>query len=189
MEDFKLYFATGWEHIISLDAIDHLLFIFALGAIYSIKHIKQVAILVTAFTIGHSITLALSTFDVIQFNSNWVEFLIPVTICLTAATNIIKRTLNNISIHYGIALCFGLIHGMGFANTIRFMLAKGQAITIPLFSFNLGLEVGQLIVVFVILGLHWFFVEGNRLQRKYWVASISIFTFFWGAWLAWQRIP
>ena len=78
---------------------------------------------------------------------------------------------------------------MGFANTIRFMLAKGQAITIPLFSFNLGLEVGQLIVVFVILGLHWFFVEGNRLQRKYWVASISIFTFFWGAWLAWQRIP
>lgn len=189
MGDFKLYFGTGWEHIISLDATDHLLFILALGAVYSLRHIKQVAILVTAFTIGHSVTLALSAFDIIRFSTAWVEFLIPVTICITAASNMIKRTAQNMGVHYVLALGFGLIHGMGFANTIRFMLAKGQTIALPLFSFNLGLEAGQLLVVGIILGTHWVVVEKGKRKQSHWIGVISLLTFIWGAWLAINRIP
>ena len=77
MDNFTFYFGIGWEHIISLDALDHLLFILVLSAIYLVENWKKVLILVTAFTIGHSVTLVLSTLDIIRFNSAWVEFLIP----------------------------------------------------------------------------------------------------------------
>ncbi|HQV55410.1 MAG TPA: HupE/UreJ family protein, partial [Chitinophagaceae bacterium] len=83
MQDFGFYFEIGWEHIISQNALDHQLFIAAIAAIYLLKDWKQVLILVTAFTIGHSVTLALSVFDVIRFSSSWVEFLIPCTIIIT----------------------------------------------------------------------------------------------------------
>ena len=90
MPDFVFYFGLGWHHIISLDALDHQLFILALASVYTFKNIKQVLILVTAFTIGHSLTLALSVLDIIRFSSKWVEFLIPCTIFITALNNIIQ---------------------------------------------------------------------------------------------------
>ena len=112
------------------NALDHQLFIAALAAIYLIKDWKQVLILVTAFTIGHSVTLALSVFDVIRFSSSWVEFLIPCTIIITALSNFFQKkfTAKSIRINYFLALTFGLIHGMGFANSIRFILADDQGI-------------------------------------------------------------
>src|SRR3978361_652294 len=90
MSDFAFYFKMGWQHIISADALDHQLFILALACVYSIRDIKQVLILVTAFTIGHSLTLALSVLDIIRFSSKWVEFLIPCTIFITALNNVLR---------------------------------------------------------------------------------------------------
>ena len=98
MNDVGFYFRIGWEHIISWDALDHLLFIAALAAIYLLKDWKQVLILITAFTIGHSLTLALSVFDIIRFNSKWEEFLIPCTIIVTAFSNLFQKKFTTQSI-------------------------------------------------------------------------------------------
>src|SRR5476649_2637916 len=111
MSDFAFYFKLGWEHIISKDALDHQLFILALACVYTIGDIRRVLILVTAFTIGHSLTLALSVYDIIRFSSKWVEFLIPCTIFVTALNNILLIDKKNVSarINYYLALGFGLI--------------------------------------------------------------------------------
>src|SRR5476649_420565 len=110
MSDFAFYFKLGWEHIISKDALDHQLFILALACVYTIKDIRKVLILVTAFTIGHSLTLALSVYDVIRFPSKWVEFLIPCTIFITALNNLFQVNYADKSakINYYLALSFGL---------------------------------------------------------------------------------
>ncbi|WP_276504634.1 HupE/UreJ family protein [Terrimonas pollutisoli] len=191
MGDFGFYFRLGWEHIISLDALDHQLFIAALAAIYLLKDWKQVLLLVTAFTIGHSLTLALSVFDIIRFPSNWVEFLIPVTIVITAISNLFQKkfTERSIRINYFLALFFGLIHGMGFANSIRFMLAKDQNIGWGLFGFNAGLEVGQIVVVLILLIAAHLIVNLSRVNRKDWVIFLSASVFSLALKIALERIP
>jgi len=175
MNDFSFYFSLGWAHIISIDALDHLLFILALTATYQLNDWKKVLILVTAFTIGHSTTLVLSSFDIIRFSSKWVEFLIPLTIVITGLLNFNQpeKNTNRQWLNYTIALFFGLIHGMGFANTIRVMLASSQSITIPLLGFNLGLEAGQIVVVTFILLMAWLLVTKARLNRKIWINLLS----------------
>lgn len=191
MSDFSFYFGIGWQHIMSWDALDHLLFIAALSAIYLLRDWKQVLILVTAFTIGHSLTLAMSVLDIIRFPSNWVEFLIPCTIVFTAASNLFQRsfTTRSIRINYLLALLFGLIHGMGFANTIRFMLAGDQNITIPLLSFNLGLEAGQIVVVLILLLFAHLVVTVLKINRREWVIFLSAATLSLALKLALERIP
>ena len=191
MNDFTFYFALGWQHIISWDASDHILFIIALAAIYLIGNWKQVLILVTAFTIGHSLTLALSVYDIIRVNSSWVEFLIPVTIMTTAAFNLLQKNFSpgSLKLNYFLALFFGLIHGLGFANTIRFMLAKSQAIGLPLFSFNVGLEAGQIVIVFLILTFSFLFVNMAGWPRKWWVWTLSGIAFCFGLYMALTRWP
>jgi len=179
MNDLAFYFTEGWHHIISLDALDHQLFILALSAIYLLKDWKQVLVLVTAFTIGHSLTLALSVYDVLRINSDWVEFLIPCTIMITAVFNLFQKNFDkkSLRLNYFLALFFGLIHGMGFANTIRFMLAKDQKIGWSLFGFNVGLEAGQIIVVSIILLLSYLIVDKLRLKRRWWVIALSAIAF------------
>jgi hypothetical protein len=179
MNDLAFYFQEGWHHIISLDALDHQLFILALSAIYLIKDWKQVLVLVTAFTIGHSLTLALSVYDLIRINSNWVEFLIPCTIMITAVFNFFQKNFDekSLRLNYFLALFFGLIHGMGFANTIRFMLASDQKIGWSLFGFNVGLEAGQIAVVSIILLLSYLFVNRLHLKRRWWVLILSSIAF------------
>ena len=191
MNDFVFYFKTGWSHIISWDALDHLLFITALTAIYTMLNWKNVLVLVTAFTIGHSLTLALSVYDVIRFNEKWVEFLIPCTIVFTGVINLIPKKLNEspFKTNYLIALLFGLIHGMGFANTIRFMLAKNQDIVVPLISFNFGLEVGQIVVVSIVLLTCYFWVNKIGLSRKWWIGTLSVFAISIAVSMAAQRWP
>ena len=157
MQDFLLYFEIGWQHIMSFEAADHLLYILSLIALYPFNAVKKILVLITAFTIGHSLTLILSIVNFIHFNSDWVEFLIPLTILFTAVFNIYQqKTLRSnkwIMLNYFLALAFGVIHGMGFANSIRFMLADTQGITFPLFSFNVGLEAAQIAVVVIMLML------------------------------------
>ncbi|MDC8098566.1 HupE/UreJ family protein [Chryseobacterium rhizosphaerae] len=191
MQDFLFYLNLGWEHIISLDALDHQLFVLALIAVYSYKDWKKILILVTAFTIGHSITLALSILDVFRVPSDWVEFLIPLTIVLTSLDNIImknqKQTL--MRANYYLALIFGLIHGMGFANTARVMIAKSQGITVPLLGFNIGLELGQIVIVFIILIILFILLKILKVNKKDWVLFVSSGVFALSLKMALERIP
>lgn len=191
MQDFLFYLQLGWEHIISKDALDHQLFILALIAIFSFRDWKKVLILVTAFTIGHSLTLVLSALDVFRFSSDWVEFLIPCTIVFTALDNIIfsKNEKKLIQLNYYLALIFGLIHGMGFANSVRMMLASEQDITLPLFGFNVGLELGQIVVVAIALFIHYIFSEVLKLSNKIWIYIISVPIFIFALKMALERIP
>lgn len=191
MQDFLFYLQLGWEHIISKDALDHQLFILALIAIFSFRDWKKVLILVTAFTIGHSLTLVLSALDVFRFPSDWVEFLIPCTIVFTALDNIIfsKNEKKLIQLNYYLALLFGLIHGMGFANSVRMMLASEQDITLSLFGFNVGLELGQIVVVAIALFIHYIFSEVLKLSNKIWIYIISVPIFIFALKMALERIP
>ncbi|RYY50818.1 MAG: HupE/UreJ family protein [Chitinophagaceae bacterium] len=191
MNDFAIFFDLGWQHIISKDALDHQLFILALAAIYLINDWKKVLILVTAFTLGHSLTLILSTFEVIKVDSRWVEFLIPLSIVITAAFNLIKteKHYGQYKFQYLLAALFGLIHGLGFANTIRPLLASSQGITMPLFSFNIGLEAGQLAVVGMILLLSYLFVNTLKIRRKWWVWSLSLIALSVAGSICIQRWP
>ncbi|KMQ72380.1 HupE/UreJ family protein [Chryseobacterium koreense] len=191
MQDFLFYLNLGWEHIISLDALDHQLFILALVAVYAFKDWKKVLILVTAFTIGHSITLALSVLEVFKISSDWVEFLIPLTIVITALDNIIFKGNQSklMRINYFLALFFGLIHGMGFANTARMMLAKEQSLFVPLLGFNLGLELGQIVVVLAFLVALFIFSNLFKVARKDWIMFVSSAVFALALKMTIERIP
>jgi hypothetical protein len=191
MQDFYFYFTIGWEHIISWDALDHLLFIAALAAIYTLKDWKQVLILVTAFTIGHSLTLALSVLDIVRFPDKWVEFLIPCTIVITAFSNLFQKNFSprSVRVNYFLALFFGLIHGMGFANTIRFMLAKDQSLGMGLFGFNVGLEVGQIVVVLILLLITMIVINIFKINRREWVIFLSAGVFGLSLKMALERMP
>lgn len=189
--DFLFYFKLGWSHIVSLDALDHQLFILALVTVYTAKNMKQVLILVTAFTIGHSLTLLLSVLDVVRFSSKWVEFLIPCTIVITAFSNLFKKDFSAraVNTNYYLALFFGLIHGMGFANSVRMMLAKDQNIGWGLFGFNLGLEVGQVFFVVIILAFTWFALSFLKIKRREWIIFLSAAVFSLALQMALERVP
>ncbi|WP_080776880.1 HupE/UreJ family protein [Chryseobacterium phocaeense] len=191
MKDFIFYLNLGWEHIISLDALDHQLFVLALIAVYSYQDWKKILVLVTAFTIGHSITLALSILDVFRVPSAWVEFLIPLTIVLTALDNILmknkKQTL--MRANYYLAAIFGLIHGMGFANTARVMIAKSQSIAVPLLGFNIGLELGQIVIVCAILVVLFILLSVFKVNKKDWVLFVSSGVFALALKMTLERIP
>jgi hypothetical protein len=162
MTAFEAYLKLGFSHITDLNGYDHILFIVGLCAIYELRDWKKVLLLVTAFTIGHSITLALATLKIVSLRSNVVEFLIPITILLTAIGNFFyKSKVSRLNIkntkekpdrlRYSMALLFGLIHGLGFSNFLRSLLGKEESILQPLFAFNIGLELGQLLIVLILL--------------------------------------
>jgi hypothetical protein len=175
MNDFGFYFRLGWEHVMTIEALDHIFFIMALSAIYLLRDWKQVLILITAFTLGHGITLALSTLQVLEVPTEWVEFAVPCTIVVTAAINLFQKdfTPRTVRINYILALFFGLIHGLAFANTLRMILASDQSFALSLFSFSLGLEAGQVLVVILILLLSHLFVGLLGVNRREWVLVIS----------------
>lgn len=188
-ESFIFYFTEGWRHIINIHALDHQLFILALTVIYTFKEWKRVLILVTAFTIGHSLTLALSVLDIFRLPSALVEVLIPITIILTAIWNITgykkNKKFNN---NYFLALFFGLIHGLGFANALRMMLASDQSLLTGLLAFNLGLEAGQIIIVFLILTIILLLRSVAKIQQKIYIFVSSVITIFLAGIMILQRI-
>lgn len=191
MQDFLFYLKLGWEHIISLDALDHQLFVLVLVAVFGLKDWKKILWLVTAFTIGHSITLAMSVLDLLRVPGTWVEFLIPVTIFITASDNILMRNRpkNLMQMNYYLALFFGLIHGMGFANTARVMMSEEQNIFWPLLGFNIGLELGQIVVVAIILTVLFILVDLFKVSRKDWVMFVSSAVFALSLQMLLERIP
>lgn len=177
MSSFSLYFSLGFDHILDPNGYDHILFIIALCAVYLLRDWKHVLILVTAFTIGHSITLALSTLQIININADLIEFLIPLTIFIAAMSNVFKRytsvSRRNFQINYAYALFFGLIHGLGFSNYLRTLLGKQADITTPLLAFNLGIEVGQILVVGIFLLISFILVDLFGVNRRDWRIVIS----------------
>jgi len=190
MEELN-YFKEGWHHIISKDALDHQLFILALAAIYTLFEWRQVLILVTAFTIGHSITLALSTLNIITIPTDLVEFLIPCTIVITAVTNLFQKnfTPKAIRLNYFLALFFGLVHGLGFANTLRFIKAPDESLGWVLLQFNLGLEAGQILVVIVILLIAYLFLTVLKVPRREWILFVSGGVFALAIKMVLERLP
>ena len=163
--EFLVYFRLGFEHIADIRGYDHILFVAALTVAYSLNEWRRLLILVTAFTLGHSVTLALATIGALRVNATLVEVLIPVTILVTSLYNIVDsrdgldefdqsdRQRRHQSILYGLAGGFGLIHGLGFSTFLRTVLGGEESILLPLFSFNVGLEIGQIAIVAVLFGI------------------------------------
>lgn len=175
MNDFIFYFKEGIYHITDIRGYDHILFITALCLPYLVKDWKKILVLVTAFTIGHSATLALSIYNKILISSAWIEFLIPVTIVITALENInVKKfDFKKSNIRYASALVFGLIHGMGFSNYLRSMMGKNESILVQLLAFNIGLEIGQLLIVAIVMCIAFIFVYILKTPRREWLLFVS----------------
>ena len=180
---FQTYLELGFKHISDITAYDHILFIVALCAIYRISEWKKVAILVTAFTIGHSFTLGLAAMDIISFPKKTIELLIPVTIFVTCLYNIIVAKNhksdsvfnNNININYIFAMFFGLIHGMGFSSFLKATLMPGEEnqLVKQLFAFNIGIELGQLLIVTIILIVSFIAFNLLKIKQVYWNIGLS----------------
>ena len=184
---FSIYLQLGLEHITDLNGYDHMLFLLALCAAYVYSEWKKILVLVTAFTLGHSITLALAVLKLIPVNGDWIECLIPVTIVATAAKNLFAKQEKAAIATYFMALGFGLIHGMGFSNYLRSLL--GDELLMPLFAFNVGLEIGQIIVVSIIFALQFVLMRTTSAKPKHWNRVISLFAGGISLLLAAQRIP
>ncbi|SHN77658.1 HupE/UreJ family protein [Chitinophaga sp. CF418] len=175
MNEFVMYFQMGWQHIVDWGGMDHILFIAALCAVYLLEDWRKVLVLVTAFTIGHSITLALSVTNVVYIKSSVIEFLIPVTIAITAFSNVIRKQTvpGKLQINYFFAGFFGLIHGMGFSGYLKSLLGTQTNIVRPLLAFNLGLEFGQVLIVTGVLLLAAIVVNIRRVKRRDWNLFLS----------------
>ena len=178
MQQFTTFFAIGTEHILDWrNGYDHILFVLALCAVYVLRDWKKILILVTAFTVGHSITLALATLRIVNFHTDIIELLIPVTILITAIANLFQKEggiqEKNIHLNYVFASFFGLIHGVGFSSNLRDILGQSSSIASPLLAFNLGLELGQIIIVGIFMAVTFFAVDLIGVKRRDWKIIIS----------------
>ena len=159
MSSFGSFLALGLHHILTLDAADHLLFLATLVLAHELGRWRPLLILITAFTVGHSLTLALATLNVVQANARAVESLIPATIVATSVVNLWTwrqgrrandpppRDAEVLWPRYAMALAFGLIHGLGFSSVLRGLLGNEDSILMPLLAFNIGIEIAQVIVI------------------------------------------
>lgn len=192
MQDFRLYFDLGRQHIADLAGYDHILFVTVLCLRYVIQDWKKILILVTAFTIGHSITLALSVLHYVNISTRWIEFLIPVTILITALANVVQKNIEQhtgVSSIYLLALFFGLIHGVGFSNYLKGLLGRQTNIVTELLAFNIGLEVGQLMIVAAVLFLSVICIQLLKIQRRDYLLFVSGAVFGIALLMAIERFP
>lgn len=176
MNEFILYFKMGLHHVLDFAAYDHILFLIVLAVIFSFHQFKKVVWLVTLFTIGHSVTLALSAYGILSVKMDLIEFLIPLTICVTGIVNVVtakKSTSGKENTNLILGLVFGCIHGLGFSNYFKMMIGKEEDKLLPLLEFALGIEAAQVIIVLavLILGniLHYFF----NVTKRDWVLVCS----------------
>jgi len=187
--EFYTYYQLGIQHIADLAAYDHILFIVALCAIYRPVDWKRILILVTAFTVGHSLTLALSALDIIRFRQDLIEFLIPVTILITALINLIPSWDPGHRMpwwKYILPLLFGFIHGMGFSNYFKSLLGEEESVIKPLFAFNLGIETGQIGIVMVLMAVSYLFINYLHLKQIWWTRMVSGLAAVMAIYLMWE---
>ena len=180
MSEFRLYIDLGLFHILDFSGYDHMLFVMAISAIYLLNDWRKVLVLITAFTIGHSITLALATLELIKYDVKLIEFLIPLTILITALSNLFTRDRLRFDVthrkrftNYIYARFFGTIHGLGFSSYLTGLLGSEENILKPLFAFNVGLEIGQMVIMMAFLIVSTVFVDFFRVDRRDWKMIIS----------------
>ncbi len=178
-DEFRIYFELGFRHIADLAGYDHILFVAALAIPFGIRDWRRLAILVTAFTIGHSLTLALATLRLVSVPSQLVETLIPATILFTAldayTSATPQRPENPVTLQrYGVALLFGLIHGLGFSTYLRALLGNEESIAAPLLAFNVGLEIGQLVILSIVLVVGAALVPAIFPRRRWVQLSVGV---------------
>lgn len=178
MEEFLFYVQLGLDHVLDFAAYDHILFLTALAIPFVFKQWKKVVILATLFTIAHCTSLALSVYETVTVNASYIEFLIPVTIFCTALYNIAiakRKQEDNSSIVHGTAtVLFGFIHGFGFSNYFKMMMADEPNKLGPLLGFAGGIEVSQLVIILSALTLGWMVLKGIKLSRQWYVIGASV---------------
>lgn len=192
MNDFGLYFEIGYGHIADLRGIDHILFVMALCLRYQFSDWRKILILVTAFTIGHSITLAMSVFNLVQYSMKWIEFLIPVTIVITSVSNLFVKKFvfkSKFPLIYFLALFFGLVHGLGFSSYLKSLLGSENNVVTQLLAFNLGLEAGQLLIVTAVLLISFIFVTIFKCNRREYLLYVSGGIFALSLQMILERLP
>jgi len=175
--DFWFYVEYGVKHVLDINGYDHVLFLMLLAVPYVFKDWKRVLILVSMFTLGHTLSLLLAAYNVVTMNSSLVEFLIPVTIFILAVYNVFTAGKNakntNVSILFITTLFFGLIHGLGFAREFKLLIGRTESKLIPLLEFALGIEIAQLIIVFVVLFIGFLGQTIFRFSKRDWVMVMS----------------
>lgn len=182
MSDFELYFKSGLWHVLDIKAYDHILFLIALTLPYAFKEWRKVMLLVTLFTIGHTMSLILAVYGIINISGELVELIIPITILISAVYNIITRRKrfarkeeDNINFIAIITLFFGIVHGLGFFSFFKMQVSEDDDKLIPLFEFALGIETAQIIIVLVVLIISAFVESILRVTRRDWVLVVSSF--------------
>ena len=177
MSEFWLYFRLGLEHVLDWNAYDHILFLVALVASYTFLGWKKVFWLVSTFTLGHTASLFLSVYNIVIVNTKWVEFLIPITILITAIYDIVtskkKENTKNISLLYFTTAFFGIIHGLGFSTYFKMIAGSGENKLLPLLEFALGIETAQVVVVLSVLILAFLFQNVLQVTRRDWILVLS----------------
>lgn len=176
MDNFVLYFQMGLNHVLDFSAYDHILFLIVLAVVYSFNQWKKALWLITFFTIGHTITLGLAAYNVINVKIELVEFLIPVTIFITGLVNVVranKASTGKEKLNLFLALFFGLVHGLGFSNYFRLMIGKEEDKLMPLLEFALGIEASQVIIVLGILVIGTLLQSFFRVSKRDWVLVCS----------------
>ncbi|WP_457610644.1 HupE/UreJ family protein [Lutibacter sp.] len=177
MDNFVFYVRQGLFHVLDWNAYDHILFLIALAVIYDFRNIKNIIWLITLFTVGHTLSLILAAYNIVEISYKWIEFLIPVTIIITALANIIfiknttKNTKTNINLLF--ALFFGLIHGFGFSSYFKLLVGTTNNKFVPLLEFALGVELAQIIIVTIVLIVGFIFQNIFRFSKRDWVLIIS----------------
>lgn len=177
MSQFWLYFRLGLEHVLDWQAYDHILFLIVLVAAYGFSSWKKIIWLVTLFTIGHTLALFLSVYEIVRVDPAWVELLIPITIILTALYNIFtagkKERNNNINLLYFTTVFFGLIHGLGFSNYFKMVASNTDSLLLPLLEFALGIETAQIIVVLAVIIIGFILQNIFNVSKRDWVLVTS----------------
>lgn len=177
MDNFLSNFQDGFYHVLHLSAYDHILFLIVLSVPYLFKDWKRILMLITVFTIGHCISLALTVYDIINVNVKLVTILIPLTILVVALFNVFtagkKSHGSKIGLLFFTTLFFGLIHGLGFLNTFEGMVSNTENKLIALLEIGLGLEIGQLLVAFIVVFLSFLCQTIFRFSKRDWVMVIS----------------
>ena len=180
MSDFWLYFNLGLNHVLDIRGYDHVLFLIALTVPYDFKNWKNILLLVTVFTVGHTLALMLSVYGIITVKAQLVEFLIPITILITALYNIFNANKSskkdNINFITFTTLFFGIIHGLGFSNYFKVIIDKNSnEKLVPLLEFALGIEAAQVIVVLAVLILSWAVQSFLRFSKRDWILVMCAF--------------
>ena len=177
LDEFWFNVQYGINHVLDINGYDHVLFLMVLAVAYLFKDWKRVLFLVSAFTVGHTVSLILAAYGVIKVNAAFVEFLIPVTILVVAIYNVFtagKKMKHNSIVIVGITtLFFGLIHGLGFAREFKLFVGKTENKLMPLLEFALGIEIAQVIIVFVVLFIGFLGQTVFRFSKKDWIMVVS----------------